>query len=430
MKIWTLTIGEPIPAKAASCDRLHRTGALSHYMAKHGHQVTWWTSTFDHFRKQHFFDSDTDLRVDDNLTIRLIHGLGYKRNISLSRIRDHALIASKFAGQARNEQKKPDIVVAALPTIDLCAESVKFGRENGIPVLLDMRDMWPDIFVDALPGPARGIGRLAFSSMFSQAQKACSGATAIMGITDAFVDWGLARGKRKRTDLDVSFPFAYESSALDPQAITAAEAFWDNLGVHKTNDDLIACFVGTMGWQLDVGAIIDAARKLHLSRMPVRFMLCGSGERLKYFKEQAADCPNVVFPGWVNAAQIRVLMARSSLGLDPLPDRYDFLATLNNKALEYLSAALPVISSPKQGALYELIRKHECGLSYDCGNSDELSGIISGLTQDSTKLKALSNNALRLFTSTFTAEKVYADMTAYFESVAALSVTQPLEGRI
>lgn len=429
MKIWTVTIGEPVPVKEGSSDRLHRAGAVSHYMAEHGHQVTWWTSTFDHFRKQHLFDTDTDIKVNDNLTIKLIHGLGYKRNISLSRIRDHALIASKFAKQAQSEAK-PDIIVAALPTIDLCVESVKFGRQNGIPVVLDMRDMWPDIFIDALPGPARGIGRLMLSSMFSQAQKACSGATAIMGITDAFVDWGLARGRRKRTSLDVSFPFAYESSSLDPHAIAESEAFWDNLGVRKTNDDLVACFFGTIGWQLDVGTIIGAARKLHLSRVPIRFVLCGSGERLDYFKEQAADCPNIVFPGWVNAAQIRVLMARSTLGLDPLPDRYDFLATLNNKALEYLSASLPVISSPKQGALYELLKLHDCGLSHDCGDSDELSGILSSLAQDPGRLKLLSENALGLFRSTFTAEKVYADMTAYFMSVAASSVTQPLEGRI
>ena len=55
------------------------------------------------------------------------------------------------------------------------------------------------------------------------------------------------------------------------------------------------------------------------------------------------------FPGWVDAAKIFVLMRRSAVGLDPLPDRYDFLATINNKAIEYMSAGLPVISSPDRG---------------------------------------------------------------------------------
>ena len=49
-------------------------------------------------------------------------------------------------------------------------------------------------------------------------------------------------------------------------------------------------------------------------------------------------------------------------GIDPLPDRYDYLASINNKAVEYLSAGLPVVSSPRHGVLYELLEREECGL--------------------------------------------------------------------
>ena len=72
MKIWLLTIGEPVPLGAGVRDRLHRTGAFARYLVSRGHEVTWWTSAFDHFRKQHLAAEDTFLTEPDGLGIRLL----------------------------------------------------------------------------------------------------------------------------------------------------------------------------------------------------------------------------------------------------------------------------------------------------------------------------------------------------------------------
>jgi len=348
----------------------------------------------------------------------MMHGCGYSSNISLSRLRDHRQVANAFSELARRESQDPDIVVAALPTIELCAESVRFGLERGVPVLLDMRDMWPDIFVDSAPGPARPIARLMLRSMFSECRRACREATAIIGITDEFVDWGLKRGDRSRTDLDRAFPFAFEPNALEPEQIAEAGEFWDKLGIAEKHDDLVACFFGTMGRQLDIETVIRAAKELHARSAPVRFVMCGVGDRLAEFREMARDCPNVVFPGWVAAAQIRVLMSRSSVGLDPLPGRYDFLATINNKALEYISAGLPVISSPREGVLYRLLKENECGLSYEHGDAQGLAACLHDLWNDPNKRGALAAGSTRLFSESFTFDRVYGSMMQHLMDVA------------
>ena len=153
--IWVVAVGEPVPVEAGASDRLHRAGYLAHFLAEHGHRVTWWTSTFDHFRRKHLFDADHSLAINDRLDIRLLHGCGYRSNVSLARIRDHAQIARHFAAAARAEERRPDIIVAALPTIELCLEAARFGKEHGIPVIADMRNMWPDIFLEVLPKPFR-----------------------------------------------------------------------------------------------------------------------------------------------------------------------------------------------------------------------------------------------------------------------------------
>jgi len=416
MKIWLVTIGEPVPVQERTRDRLHRTGYFAHFLASHGHEVTWWTSTFDHFRKKHLFGDDATIKIGPNLQVRFLRGGGYRNNLSFARMHDHRKIAKKFAYEATTAPR-PDILVAALPTIELSLASVLFGKREGVPVVLDMRDMWPDIFADSVPPPARPIARLALSPLFNQARAACAGATAISGITEAFVEWGLLRGGRKRSEFDKSFPMGYTDVPPLSDAIAKAEVYWDSLGITRGGDDFVACFMGSFGRQLDLDSVIDAARQLQGSGRRFRFVLCGKGDRLDHLKKKAADVRTILFPGWVGAADIYVLMRRALVGIDPLPDRYDFLATINNKAIEYISAGLPVISSPNRGVLCDLLRENSCGLSYATGDAEGLAAALIRLNDDRTEHAKMSQNAARLFERTFQAERVYAAMLDYLVKV-------------
>jgi glycosyltransferase involved in cell wall biosynthesis len=420
MRVWLVTIGEPLPVDEGLRDRLHRTGCLGQFLADRGHEVTWWTSTFDHMRKRHWFDANTTVQVGEKHQIRLLHGCGYRSNVSLARFRDHRQVAAQFARMAAAETTQPDIIVAALPTIELCRESVEYGRPRGIPVVLDMRDMWPDIFVDVAPRPARPLARLLLTSLFRQARRAIAGATAVTGITEAFVDWGLKRGRRIRSNLDRAFPMGYVSAALPKDRLRAAEEFWDARGIRDDGRCWAAVFFGTIGRQFDMTTVLQAARRLLAAGKPVRFVLCGRGDRLEHYQKMAADLPNVEFPGWVDAAAIHVLMRRAAVGLDPLPDRYDFLASINNKAVEYLSAGLPVVSSPSRGVLAELLKCERCGQSYECGDSSALAEILLRLHDSPETLQAMSRSANSLFQNSFAAEMVYGQMEEHLRGITAI----------
>ncbi len=422
MKIWIVTIGEPVPIGAGTQDRLDRSGALARALAQRGHQVVWWTSAFSHIRKQ-FIESPSSVEINPNLRIRLLRGCGYRKNVSFSRFRDHSQIARKFRQEARTESQ-PDIIVTALPTVELCVETVNYGLEFGTPVVLDMRDMWPDIFVDAVPRIARPVARLLLQPMFRRARYACSHATAIIGITDQFVAWGLERGGRPRGALDVSFPLSHETTSPDSAQLEEACNFWVQQGVSPSDRVVNICYFGNVNRQLDLMHVIEAARTLHLQRVPVRFVLCGKGERLDEYRRAAAGLPNVLLPGWVNQAQITTLMNCSLAGLDPLPDRYDFLATINNKAIIYLSAGLPVISSPRTGTLFELVARHQCGVSYDALDSNGLAAIAAKLVSDESAHAQMSANARRLYRERFSPEMVLDFMAEYLLQVASPSLAE------
>ena len=168
---------------------------------------------------------------------------------------------------------RPDIILCSYPPIELSLAAVTFGNKYQVPVVLDMRDMWPDIFVDHVPRLLRPVAKLAAAQMYRDAAKACAGATAITGITEAFVDWGLTKGKRRRSPWDKAFPMGYVSQPPAETQITEAESFWDSVGIRRDTNDFTICFIGTIGRQFDLESVILAARKISHSGRQIRFVI-------------------------------------------------------------------------------------------------------------------------------------------------------------
>lgn len=416
MNIWLLKIGEPVPLNASCKERLHRTGLLSHFLAESGHRVTWWTSTFDRIRRENIAATDLTISLKEGLRVKLLHGGGYKKSISLARVLHHRQVARKFLRHAEGEAP-PDIILSAYPTVEFCKAAVEYGKGKRIPVILDMRDMWPDIILDTAPRVMRPFARILMHSMIRDSRSVCSEATAITGITEEFVDWGLRRGGRDRTGFDRPFPMAYVTKSPPKNDIEEAERFWDRLGITGSTTDFVACFIGTMGHQFDLGTPIEAFRILVESGRRAKLVLCGIGDRFEVYRKMASGNDHVIFPGWVNASMMHVLLRRAAIGLNPIPDRYDFLSTINNKAIEYMSAGLPMLSSPKKGVLSRFIHGNHLGESYEPGDAMGLARRLVDLMNNPYALREYSKHARRAFERHFNAEIVYREMTSHLSAV-------------
>src|SRR5204863_5451667 len=100
-------------------------------------------------------------------------------------IRNHRQTAAQFTARAARGAP-PDVILCSYPTIELCDAAVSYGRFHGVPVVLDIRDLWPDIFLNLVPRALKGFARVALAGMFKASRRACGDATAIVGITEQF----------------------------------------------------------------------------------------------------------------------------------------------------------------------------------------------------------------------------------------------------
>jgi glycosyltransferase involved in cell wall biosynthesis len=145
-------------------------------------------------------------------------------------------------------------------------------------------------------------------------------------------------------------------------------------------------------------------------------VLCGNGERVEYYRAQADDCTNILFPGWVNFPKIWVLLRRSAVGLAPYINIDNFSLNLPNKPPEYFSAALPVITG-LHGVLSDLLEQTGTGVVYEAGNPTDLAQNLCALFDDPVRRRRMSDNARELYLRRFQADDIYGALANHLELV-------------
>lgn len=78
LRIWLIKEGEPLPSDKIG-DRLFRMGLIAETLVKMGHDVVWWSSTFNHAKKILRFNEDRNLELAPNYRLKLLHSIPYKK---------------------------------------------------------------------------------------------------------------------------------------------------------------------------------------------------------------------------------------------------------------------------------------------------------------------------------------------------------------
>lgn len=413
MKVWLFNIGESLPLDGNGA-RLMRYGLLADTLTNLGHRVVWWTSTFDHFKKTFRSPYDTTIEINKNYRIKLLHSVPYVKNISFKRWRNHSVIAKKFKEKA-DEEEKPDIILASVPTIELAYEAMEYATKHKIPIIADLRDMWPDIFLNIFPKGTKNIARFLLSDLFKKMQSICTNSTAIMGISSGYLNWGLSYAKREQRKSDIVFSLSHAPSNFNDKEIINAYKYWEAYGLHINDENsCIISFVGNFGKRFELDTVINAAKKLGKS---YKFVLGGLGEQYEKSKKSARNFENIIFPGWLDSYQIATLLKLSSFGLAPYRSTPDFTISIPNKPIEYLSYGVPILSSLK-GNLETFIEQKQCGYTYKNNDANSLIEFLKKVTMKPDIIKKMSENSFKAYKESFSSEAIYQQMANYLISMA------------
>jgi glycosyltransferase involved in cell wall biosynthesis len=382
---------------------------LSNALTARGHEVTLWTSDFNHFTKSHRYGKEMHIQYSNLLTIKLIPSFGYKSNIGVPRLLDHAQLGWNLNRMIKDDQV-PDLAFIGYPPIEPAWVMTRFLTAKKIPVVLDVKDAWPDVLVRAVPKKMRIFAWVALAPYFKLMKDTFKVATNLSSISPDFLKWAQDTADRKPLELDkVNFLASSTEGASEKELVEACD-FLDSTNVLDDGRFRVS-YIGSLSHALNMEPVIEAARNLD-----IQFVIAGDGSAASIIKDKALEKSNIIFTGWISTAQATVLAKRSTLLLAPYADLEDFEMSLPNKFLDAFAHAKPIISSI-DGYSRRFIEKEKVGLFYSNKIPGSLTELLHNLKDNQDLIRALSISAGVLYEKELSGEIVYSALAQNLEEI-------------
>ena len=416
MKIWVVNAQENPPEPRDKVGRRQwRSNSLAENLADRGHSVIRWRSSFSHQKKQQLAEQSEIVKLD-NFQQQFINSPSYVHHVGWKRHVNHVKLAAEFLRLAELAET-PDVINVCNVPLELCHACIVYGVRHNVPVIIDIRDLWPDSYVNFIPNWLSFLKKpmlWLLNRVFRKRNQMYMEATALTAITQPILDWGLRKTRRVTGPLDAAFPMAYP--ALTHKVDKADFAMIrEKFGVPENS--LIACYCGNIGYQTDFDTFFSAAEALALESVPIYFVIAGSGPREKELKAKAASISNVVVPGWLSGTELGELFQVSSFGLIGFYNITDYMISLPNKFSEYLAAGLALVCGT-EGEMAEWINKFDCGITYESKNVQSLIDGLTRLNESKADIRRLKNNARNLHKNHFDLDVVIPRIADHTEHVA------------
>ena len=350
MTVWIEAPFDNLPAEGF---RRQRYWMMAEAFVRAGHDVTYFTSDFNHGTKapRRLVSA---LRTP-GIEVVLVPTPPYRRNVSLRRILSHRAYARAFARHAAGRQS-PAVVIAATPTLGAAAAALRLARRCGARFVLDIQDAWPETFLRLLPGGLKWTGRLLFAPLFRKARRLYREADLVTGVSARY------RALSGRDDYRLAY------LGVPPQEPPAE-------GRVRGATRLV--YAGSLGNGYDLGTVIEAVRR----NPALTLDIAGSGPLEPRWRAMANA--RTRFHGYLPDAELRRLLASCDVGVIPMRD--DSWVGLPNKLGDYLAAGLRVVSS-LHGECGELLARAHAGTTYDFGSADSLLRALETLPASAVEL--------------------------------------------
>jgi glycosyltransferase involved in cell wall biosynthesis len=278
-----------------------------------------------------------------------------------------------------------DVVMGTSPPIFQAASAWVVACLRRRPLLLEIRDLWPEFAIDigVLKNPALiAMARWLEGFLYARANY-------LLVNSPAYRDYLIGKGVPAAKITLISN--GVDPTMFDPAA--RGEPFRNQLGLQ---DEFVVTYAGAIGMANDLPTLLRAAGRLR-DRADIRFLIVGDGKDRKALEAQAAamHLPNLTFTGPRPKSQMGDVLAGSDACVAILQNIPMFRTTYPNKVFDYMAAGRPTILAI-DGVIRQVIDAAGGGLFVTPGDDAALAAAIVRLADDRAVARAMGA-AARLY---------------------------------
>lgn len=404
MHICIFQTGEPLHIDKGDY-RPMRCILLTDKLLERNYKITIISSSFFHQRKYHRSKGFKKIIINKNLTIQLIPSPGYRKHIGLTRIIDHLLLAFNLHNfLQKNKNFNPDKIFLGFPPIMTSFIMIRWAIKKKIPLILDVKDKWPELFIEAFPSFSKSTARFLLTPYFKVTKYIFRKADRITTITNGFADWIKEFINDHNDSKYFISSLTRKNINLNDKEINKSIIFWKKNNI-SVKEDKYFCFIGSYSNSFNFNFILKISQKINFIFPDVKFILCGSGDQYKNVCIKFKGIGNVKIMGEVNKNDAKVLVSNSLASLAPYINNINFKDHIPNKIIESLENGIPFITT-LEGTLKEMIKSKNNGIFVKDKDDIDIQEIERLIKDDKYSMK-LRKNALESYKELFNFDKTY-----------------------
>lgn len=407
MNLWLISIFEQTPVDNVFSTRFLN---IAEEAIKRNHSVSFFASTFKHNTKNQRFEVTTEVPLKPDYKMIFVKSMGYMSNIAPRRMFAHYRFGKDLV-QELKRREKPDVIFMAFPPISMAYEVSRWASKEGIPVIIDIIDPWPDIFRAAMKRIPAKIQDAVLYPMSYRLKAVLERVYAVSAISNQYIDWAKQYCPAVKRTLCV-YP-----------AVQFAEmqAMLQKIGENVTRSavQLRVIYAGSLASSYDIPTILEAAAILEQQYGDsIRFIIAGVGPQEHLVKDYQLRHTNLDYLGRLVKADLMKEYYLADIGLTQHVK--GATQSVTYKLFDLLACGLPIMNS-LESEMKDMILSNRVGFFNSPGDASQLAANIAALHEDRLLLAEFKHNALLYTKSAGDAETAYARTVDLIEEAAFAS---------
>ncbi len=348
------------------------------------------TSDFNHGAKEHFEAEPTGFPFK----VTMLHETGYPKNVCLRRFFSH-FVWGQNVKKYLKKRKKPDVIYAAVPTLQAAYEAAKYCQKNGIKFIIDIQDLWPEAFQMVFNIPV--LSSIIFAPFRWLANGIYKRADGVVAVSKTYID----RARKANPNIKTAFP-VFLGTEL---------AHFDKLNeenkVERNDDDILIAYIGTLGHSYDIECVIDALAILKdQGYSNLKFLVMGDGPLRERFEQHAQEKGiNAEFTGRLDYGVMVGRLCVCDIAINPIVKKA--AQSIINKHGDYAASGVALVNTQESPEYRKLVETYNMGFNCNCSDSADMAEKIKILVDDSELRKEMGKNGRRCAEENFDRKNTY-----------------------
>ena len=339
-----------------------------------GQDVEVITTDFQHFEKR---PRNKELIRQQHYPFKItfIHAPAYRRNIGIGRILSNRQAVRNIRHYLENRIRSYDAVYISIPANDIGAEVCELCRENHVPCIVDVEDLWPEAMSMVLPQEKlRNFLLRRFYTDAERVYKSCSG---VVGTSEDYTARAFKHQKRDipsatvyvgcdLADFDAGVREFCTGGAAEGGVGrgTGAGVACAPLPVRKPEGEFWVTYAGSISTSYDIRTLVMAGKELmEQGHRDIRILILGTGSNKEQLEKLASreNISNVEFLGFQPYHRMAAILNESDVVVNSFIRNAP--QSMVNKIGDYLASGTPMINTLQNPYFCEFVKRNRCGVN-------------------------------------------------------------------